>query len=179
MKPFALIGLLVPIVAGSWWLYSLKSSSVDEGGEVQMKVEADGVSEVDTSPETTEKLFETTPAKDQVVVYDGISVSRNATKLDLSGKGLSGSLKAEVRQLSELRELDISNNEFTGLPAEVGQLTKLEKLDLSNNPLTGLPHELGNLHDLQQLNLRGTQYSKYDLDIIKAGLSPSVQILTD
>lgn len=179
MKPFALIGLLVPIVAGGWWLYSLKSPAVDEGDDVQIQVGSDAVSEVDASPETTERLFETTPAEDQVVVYDGISVSRNATKLDLSGKGLSGSLKAEIRQLSELRELDISNNKFTGLPAEVGQLSKLERLDLSNNPLTGLPHELGNLHDLQMLDLRGTQYSKYDLDIIKSGLPLSVQILTD
>ena len=68
-----------------------------------------------------------------VFIYDGISVPNDVLVVDLSNQGLSGSLKAEIRQLSNLKELNLSNNQFTGLPAEVGQLSQLEKLNLANN----------------------------------------------
>ncbi len=115
----------------------------------------------------------------QVEIYDGIKVSSLAEKVDVSGRGLTGSLKAEVRQLNNLKELDLSDNKFTGLPAEVGQLSHLQVLNLSNNPLTGLPYELSNLSNLKTLDLRGTNYSQTDLNIIRQGLSNSVQILVD
>lgn len=176
MKPFAIIGLLVPIIVGGWWFISTWDTTVDET-DVEVVTTNDEV--VELGREAVEKIAEVTQVGESVFVYDGISIPSGATKLDLSGRGLTGSLKAEIRQLSELHELDISNNKFTGLPAEVGQLSQLERLDLSNNPLTGLPHEIGNLQNLQVLDLRGTQYSAYDLDIIKAGLPASVQILTN
>ena len=137
----------------------------------------------DVEQNTTEKQQQTTatsmtPAS-YVSVYDGINVPNTATTLDLSGKGLSGSLKAEVRLLTKLKSLDLSNNNFTGLPAEVGQLSELEVLNLSNNPLTGLPQELGNLGNLHVLDLRGTQYSEFDLNKIKEGLPASVEIKVD
>lgn len=99
--------------------------------------------------------------------------------LDLSGNELSGSLQAEVRFLSELKQLDLSDNNFTGVPAEVGQLSKLEILDLSNNELTGLPHELGNLKKLKLLDLRGNNPSQFDLDIITKNLPASTEIRLD
>jgi len=115
----------------------------------------------------------------QVTVYDGVKVSSNASVLDLSGRGLSGSLKAEVRQLTRLKTLDISHNNFTGIPAEVGQLSQLEVLNLSYNPVTGLPYELGNLSNLKVLDLRGTNYSEIDLSVIKQTLPATTQILVD
>lgn len=114
-----------------------------------------------------------------VSVYDGIRVSTDTTVLDVSGRGLTGSLKAEIRQLSRLRELDLGDNQFTGLPAEIGQLRELEILNLSNNPLTGLPHELGNLANLKVLDLSGTNYSEFDLEVIAERLPASVTIITE
>lgn len=96
--------------------------------------------------------------------------------LNLSQNSLSGSLPAEVRHLKNLRVLNLSENNFTGVPAEIGQLQNLEVLDLSGNPITGLPHELANLKKLKILDLRGTTYSTLDLNIIKAGLSGDVVI---
>ncbi len=114
-----------------------------------------------------------------VTVYDGIVVSDSTTALDISGRGITGSLKAEIRQLTKLKTLNLSNNQFTGLPAEVGQLRELEVLNLSGNPLTGLPYELGNLSNLKVLDIRGTTYSKTDLEIIRQKLPPTTQILKD
>jgi hypothetical protein len=112
-------------------------------------------------------------------VSQDIFALQGVTVLDLSENMLSGSLKAEVRKLSKLRTLDLSDNQFTGVPAEIGQLSELQILDLSNNPITGLPLELGNLSRLEKLDLSGTNYSHQDLAIIKEKLSPEVVIVTD
>lgn len=101
------------------------------------------------------------------------------TELDVSNNALDGALQAEVRHLQNLRVLDLSDNDFTGVPAEVGQLSKLEVLDLSNNPITGLPYEIGNLKNLKVLDLRGTNYAEQDLSIIREGLPTNVEIRTD
>jgi Leucine-rich repeat (LRR) protein len=117
------------------------------------------------------------PSGRQIEVYNGIRVPENSTTLDLSGRGLTGSLKAEVRMLTQLRELNLSGNQFTGLPAEVGQLRELRVLNLSGNPFTGLPYELGNLQNLELLDLRNTDYAPADLERIQASLPASTQIL--
>lgn len=110
------------------------------------------------------------PLVDTIEVYDGIYVRSDERILDLSGYGLTGSLKAEVRRLTQLEVLDLSNNSFTAVPAEVGQLSRLQILNLSENPLTGLPHELGNLQNLQELDLRGTNASEADMTVIEERL---------
>jgi Leucine-rich repeat (LRR) protein len=99
--------------------------------------------------------------------------------LDLSNNLLTGALQAEVRNLSHLKVLDLSDNQFTGVPAEVGQLQNLEVLDLSNNKLTGLPYELGNLSKLKTLNLSGNAYAEADLVIIKKSLPSITVIITE
>ncbi|MBI4037175.1 leucine-rich repeat domain-containing protein [Candidatus Daviesbacteria bacterium] len=101
----------------------------------------------------------------------------NLEELDISNNRLTGALPAEIHDLRKLRVLDASDNLMTGVPAEVGQLQNLEVLDLSNNKLTGLPNELGNLKKLKKLNLSDNNYSKQDLEVIKKGLSPSVEII--
>jgi leucine-rich repeat protein SHOC2 len=97
-------------------------------------------------------------------------------ELNLSSNSLTGALPSQINQLVNLRILDASQNEMTGVPSEIGQLTKLETLDLSDNQLTGLPNELGNLTNLQILDLRGNTISQLDLDGIRAKLT-TTQIL--
>lgn len=137
----------------------------------------------------TKKVIEVLPAsKEKTLDLSGQGLSKtpdyvfgtiDIEVLNLSNNNLDGALQAEVRHLQNLRILDLSNNNFTGVPAEVGQLGKLEELNLSNNSLTGLPYELGNLSNLKILNLKGNNYAKQDLDIIKQGLSSDVVILVD
>ncbi len=192
MNYIGIIALLIVVAVGAWWGGSHMSSTKTASDEPTVYEEA-----IDSAKETVDKISSgstqsatetTAPAPSKTIdpgtgksieVYNGISVSEGTTALNLSGRGLSGSLKGEIRFLTNLKQLDISDNNFTGLPAEVGQLSKLEVLNLSNNPFTGLPNELANLKNLKILDLRGTQYAKADLEVIKKGLPASTQILVD
>jgi Leucine-rich repeat (LRR) protein len=192
MQIFGIIALLVVVAVAAWWAGNSVEKIQDEDGKPGVYKNAldsakDAAGQLGTdSVQPTPATEAPVPTKTtdpglgkSVAVYDGINVSEGTTVLNLAGKGLTGSLKGEIRFLSNLKELNLSNNKFTGLPAEVGQLTKLEVLNLSSNPLTGLPQELGNLKNLKVLDLRGTQYAKQDLEVIKRGLSAGTQILVD
>ena len=97
--------------------------------------------------------------------------------LDLSHNALTGAMPAEIRHLQDLEVLNVSYNSMTGLPAELGQLKKLRVLNVSHNQLTGIPHELGDFSSLQTLDLSGNNISQQDLDIIRARLPSSTQII--
>jgi len=112
-------------------------------------------------------------------VPDIIFKRTNIEILDISNNNLKGALQAEVRHMSSLRVLDMSENMFTGVPAEVGQLENLEVLDLSNNRITGLPYEIGNLKNLKTLDIRGNKYSEQDLEIIRSNLPDTTEIITN
>ena len=113
-----------------------------------------------------------------VEIYQGYSFPTDSESINLSNKGLAGSLMSEVRNLRKLKVLNISNNAFTGLPAEIGKLQQLEILNLANNQLTGLPQELGKLNNLNTLDLRGNNISQTDLEIISSEL-PTASILVN
>jgi Leucine-rich repeat (LRR) protein len=93
------------------------------------------------------------------------------TDLDLSNNALSGALPGEIRNLTNLESLDVSNNNMTGIPAEIGQLRRLKSLNYSNNQITGLPNELGNLTQLEVFDLSGNNVSQQDLAQIRAKLT--------
>lgn len=112
-------------------------------------------------------------------VPEYIFTQRETVELNLSHNSLRGALQSQIQNLPNLRILNLSNNEFTGVPAEIGQLKKLEVLNLSHNQLTGLPFELGNLSNLKVLDLTGNNYSETDLATIKKNLPAQTVIKTD
>ena len=76
--------------------------------------------------------------------------------LSLYNSGLRGSISAEIGNLTELKNLDLSYNSLSGsIPTAIGNLTKLGELELGNNSLTGrIPTAIGNLTNLRRLQLR-------------------------
>lgn len=158
-------------------------------------VETPGKTEISDLPITNEPVapaVNTAPGPKATVAHTLVLAHTGLTKvpndvftktdlltLDLSNNNLTGALQAEVRHLTQLRTLNLSYNQFTGVPAEVGQLKNLEYLDLAHNQLTGLPYELGNLSKLKELILTGNNYSIADLEIIKKSLPATTKIITE
>uniref|UniRef100_A0A7N2LLV2 Uncharacterized protein n=2 Tax=Quercus lobata TaxID=97700 RepID=A0A7N2LLV2_QUELO len=75
--------------------------------------------------------------------------------IDLSSNNLSGSIPAEISDLSELRFLNLSRNHLMGkIPEKIGSLKELESVDLSQNHLSGkIPPSMSNLTFLGLLDL--------------------------
>ncbi|KAL0010012.1 hypothetical protein SO802_005120 [Lithocarpus litseifolius] len=94
--------------------------------------------------------------------------------IDLSSNNLSGSIPAEISDLSELCFLNLSRNHLMGKILEkIGSMKELESVDLSRNHLSGeIPPSMSNLTfhrllDLSYNNLSGripssTQLQSFD-----------------
>ncbi|GKD53675.1 kinase-like domain-containing protein, partial [Tanacetum coccineum] len=75
------------------------------------------------------------------------------TSVELSSKGLEGSLSPHVGNLSFLHELSLKNNPFKGsIPHEVGRLPRLRRLYLDTNKFSGvIPTNLSGCSNLKEL----------------------------
>ncbi|XP_050203498.1 receptor-like protein EIX2 [Mercurialis annua] len=72
-----------------------------------------------------------------------------------------GKISPSLLYLKHLKYLDLSNNNFGGIPIPkfLGSITTLRYLNLSGAGFGGMvPHQLGNLSNLQYLNLNGHDY---------------------
>ncbi len=81
--------------------------------------------------------------------------------LTLSGNRLSGTIPAELGDLTFLSSLYLYSNQLTGsVPPEFGNLSNLIYLELNHNRLSGqIPSELGSLSKLERLSLHSNQLS--------------------
>lgn len=82
-----------------------------------------------------------------VIIEPGYIVEGNVVEIELSHRGLSGTLPATLGKLPCLRILRLDNNLLTGsIPPELGNLTELLWMDISHNKLTGrIPVDLEKL----------------------------------
>ena len=84
----------------------------------------------------------------------------NLERLTLTGNQLSGAIPAQLGNLSSLEGLGLSFNQLTGsIPAQLGGLSNLERLYLSFNQLSAIPKELGNLSSLRSLSVSSNRLS--------------------
>lgn len=90
----------------------------------------------------------------------GVTVSNNrVTSITLRNNNLTGTLPAEIGDLTELVTLSIYTNAITGaIPPEIGNLTKLQNLHLYGNQFSGtIPAEIGDLESVKVLYLHSNQ----------------------
>lgn len=82
-------------------------------------------------------------------------------ELFLSENQLSGSISPEIGNLTNLNGLGLSKNQLSGsIPPQLGNLTNLDRLYLSNNQLTGsIPYQIGSMTNLKQLYLSENKLS--------------------
>ncbi|MBF2477466.1 bacterial Ig-like domain-containing protein [Listeria marthii] len=73
------------------------------------------------------------------------------TRITITGRGLTGEVPPEIKNLVSLESLILYSNNLTGtIPAELGELTKLKALRLDYNKLTGtIPDGLGNIPSIE------------------------------
>lgn len=131
-----------------------------------------------TTPTHSKASNKISPDSQKVWIYSlekAMKSSNEVEYLSLREQNLEEFPK-EITRLSNLKELDISMNDFhtmhdsignlkkleylscsygklTSLPASVGRLENLKSLILLDNELTSLPPEIGNLKNLRRLNL--------------------------
>ncbi|KAG5527078.1 hypothetical protein RHGRI_028113 [Rhododendron griersonianum] len=82
---------------------------------------------------------------------------------------LGGEINPSLLSLKQLRYLDLSGNDFGGMPIPsfIGSLASLEYLNLSDASFGGtIPRQLGNVSTLHFLSLGGN----YELDVKGSGL---------
>ena len=93
-----------------------------------------------------------------VTVENGRVVGLNLGDPDIS-VGLNGPIPNELSNLTEIRTLNLANNQLTGqLPTNWSSLVKLESLNLEQNQLVGsLPESWSTLVKLSWLNLQINQ----------------------
>ena len=79
----------------------------------------------------------------------------------LYGNQLSGSIPAQLGDLTNLESLYLYGNQLSGsIPIQLGNLTNLTRLYLYGNRLSGsIPAQLGNLTNLGYLYLHNNQLS--------------------
>ncbi|GLT42762.1 hypothetical protein SLA2020_167460 [Shorea laevis] len=97
-------------------------------------------------------------------LWVGITCSHRrdrVTILDISSKGLVGSLSPSIGNLSFLHEIRLANNSFHGdIPLEIGRLFRLQWLNLSYNSFEGkLPSNLSNCFNLNVLHVDGNKFA--------------------
>ncbi len=82
------------------------------------------------------------------------------TDLELDDNNLVGTLPSELRSLTSLTSLMLSDNKLSGNIPNLRGLSLLEHLDLGGNQLNGtIPGWLGDLTTLEVLSLGGNQFS--------------------
>ena len=90
--------------------------------------------------------------------------------MELDDNNLTGTIPAEIGNLTKLTILRLDNTKLTGpIPAEIGNLAELKLLDLQNSNLTGpIPAEIGQVgknranNSITTVNLSGNIWLCYN-----------------
>ncbi len=151
--------------------YDLQVRAVNAGGDGPWSATATGTPTTDTDRDILVALYNATDganwtdntswlSDEPLGNWHGVDTDPNGRVTGLSlgyNNGLTGTIPAELGNLSNLERLSLGRNYLTGaIPSQLGSLSNLETLWLGDNQLTGaIPAELGSLSNLEYLGIEG------------------------
>ncbi|WP_340935902.1 leucine-rich repeat domain-containing protein [Polaribacter haliotis] len=92
-----------------------------------------------------------------------INGQKHVTKVELNSNQLDGTIPSVIKNLTQLKELEINSNAISEIPAEIGELGNLEQLTFTSQLkdseyiLKTIPTEINNLTSLKRLELGSNQ----------------------
>ncbi|XP_071730591.1 uncharacterized protein [Rutidosis leptorrhynchoides] len=130
---------------------------------------------IETIAKQEEKVLDLQSKLMENIEWLPVSIGKlsNITELNLSDNKLT-SLAASIANLTNLTKLDVHSNQLTRLPDSFGQLVNLLYLDLHANGLKSLPESFANLTKMINLDLSSNNFTNLP-DFI--GNLSSLQIL--
>lgn len=151
-------------------LFSCLSTTFPTAAAASSGYETDRLSLIDVKNQLTDGpsgALRSWSDSNDVCNWTGVSCSsrssspRRVTAIDLSSRGLSGSISPSIANLTFLTNLTVANNGFYGpIPPEIGSLRRLQLLDLSYNSFHGpIPANLAHCSNLAALELGSNSLS--------------------
>lgn len=83
----------------------------------------------------------------------GLQQLTQLTDLNLSNNALHTLPGSIIEKLAQLKQLDLSSNKLRTLPPEIGSLSAMEVLRLADNDIAAIPDQVGRLNKLLVLDL--------------------------
>ena len=193
MKNIVKLSVLVLVIGGVVLGFTLGKNNKDSGSlsntiEATVVKSSSNAKVLDLSnkgiTKVTSDIYSKTSTTDLILSNNNIQTlpsqmgkMTNVVIFKIDHNMLDGSLIGEIRQMSKLKQLDVSYNNMTGMPAEIGQLSDLQTLDYSYNKIDGLPNELKNLkNNLLVFNLTGNPLTLDKINKLKGEL-PNTNII--
>ncbi|KFK39243.1 hypothetical protein AALP_AA3G219000 [Arabis alpina] len=95
--------------------------------------------------------------------WTGVTCSKEkitrVISLNLTNRGLSGSLSPTINTMTALKDLWMGKNKLTGPIPDLSPMTKLETLHLEDNQFSGaIPESLAQLPNLRTLSLKNNRF---------------------
>jgi hypothetical protein len=94
---------------------------------------------------------------DSDLVFEALFKLPNLLRVNLSNNFLNGALSSIAGRLTQLEELQLSNNSISSLPSSIVGWKDLKVLAIADNLLTSLPDEASELTELRHLNLKNNK----------------------
>ncbi|SDH81858.1 leucine-rich repeat domain-containing protein [Winogradskyella thalassocola] len=117
------------------------------------------------------------PTLVMMTVYDGDlnEFPLEVTQLDIKGLVFTGGysfehIPAEIGNMTNLQQINLTASNVSSIPEEIGQLINLKRLNLSKTKISKLPESIKNLKNLKMLNIKNTNISDAEVAKIKSWL---------
>ncbi|AQS94157.1 hypothetical protein BXQ17_08820 [Polaribacter sp. BM10] len=99
------------------------------------------------------------------VTTEVINGQKHVTKVELNSNELDGTIPSVIKNLIQLKELELNSNFISEIPTEIGELANLEQLTFNNQynsniqeyVLNTIPVEINNISSLKRLELSSNQ----------------------